>query len=62
MASSNIRGSKIVGIRLPLPALESLNQGMKLTGLSKTNYIRTAIFEKTEKEILRSGKEVKTGK
>jgi len=48
-------GNKQVGLRISKGVEMKLEEGLKLTGLSRAEFIRLAIIEKAEREIIKAG-------
>lgn len=48
-------GNKQVGLRISKGVEMKLNEGMKLTGLNRAEFIRLSIIEKAEREIVKAG-------
>ena len=48
-------GNKQVGLRISKGIEMKLSEGMKLTGLNRAEFIRLAIVEKAEREIVKKG-------
>ena len=48
-------GNKMHGVRLSPEINQKLEEGTMITGLNKSQFIRLAIVEKTEREIIKKG-------
>ena len=47
-------GNKQVGLRISKGIENKMEEGMKLTGLDRAEFIRVAIIEKAEREIIKA--------
>lgn len=53
MEDGKYTGNKQVGLRISKGVEMKLNEGMKLTGLNRAEFIRLSIIEKAEREIVK---------
>ena len=48
-------GNKLISLRLPQEVEKALGEGMDITGLKRSAFVRLAIVEKTEREKIKTG-------